>query len=210
MGCGDGNEVSAIAASHLGFKTFLGHQGAESASPIFAYPFLVRWLEGEGRVRAVTVATYSDIETSFPRISEGLSANWEAVEDVIGAVKEYSLTQETVSELSECVVTRSPVAIGMLSASLARTLGCMPEMARLLEDYGTSFVDLVKDYGWAMPPMLALRFARDITRDDVGRELTSYLEDTMPFVSGADLSVGDLQSEEIPIGRQEAVARLLT
>lgn len=90
MGCYDGNEVSAIVARQLGFKTFLGHTG-NSASPLFAYQAIAEWVEGDHsiftdwffdlfrdeRLSTTSRGAHEDISQCLPGVRDELIGHWD-------------------------------------------------------------------------------------------------------------------------------------
>lgn len=71
MGCDDGNEVAAIEALELGFKTYVGHQGT-AKNVIATFPLFTRWMGDGQSIQAAADETNAEMNRCLPQIGEVL------------------------------------------------------------------------------------------------------------------------------------------
>lgn len=125
MGCGDGNPVSALVVERLGFKTFVGHKGNGSVSPLFTYPALRRWLERQEPIAAVSRNVYKDLRSCPDQI---LRAAFEHPRD-LGLVLQAAGACEDGGEGFTCVDRREHEALASVRDSVIRGVDqCLPEV----------------------------------------------------------------------------------
>lgn len=226
MGCGDGNAVSAIVAQQIGFKTFVGHEGNESASPLFAYPTFSRWLDGDDwyswfpqwldhddKISESAAETYGEIKECLPKIGNGVIDHWGEFQKIAAAA--VSCSQEgnakNADETIACVTQKVPEAKNVVRDVLATAADCMPELADIAGKHVKEVQKTVGTARWEVPDIIeaAVKATREDASEYIREKLDLWLRATKPFVAGADIEFDDKHPQENNRTRSKAIEELV-